>query len=82
MVISIRAAQDAGSAVVDDIVVLTAVHIVRAYPESAQRHAGYRANVIQFWRDIDRTYATEEASAPVRRGPARRACATRTHMNG
>ena len=82
MVITIRAAQDAGSVVVDEFVVLTAVHIVRAYPESAQRHAGYRANVIQFWRDIDPDNRDVRSECTGSMRPARRACATRTHMNG
>ena len=82
MVISIRTAQDAGSAVVDEFVVLTAVHIVRAYPESAQRHAGYRANVIQFWRDIEPDIRDGRSECTGSTRPPRRACATRTHMNG
>ena len=58
------------------------VHIVCAYPGSARRHAGFRANVDEPRSDIE-PHSRDRRSGGTGSGRLLpRACATRTHMNG
>ena len=82
MLISIRTTLDACSATAREFEVLTAGAYRAAYPESARRHAGYRANVIEFRRDIEphNRHRRSRCTGSKRLPP--RACATRAHMIG
>ena len=80
MVISTRTALDECGASTGEFVVLTAVHIVRAYSESARCHVGYRVNVIKVRGDIEPHKYDRRSGCTGSKRPLQRACAARTHI--